>query len=98
MIVLQDMTGRLTCASRSRNAPALVTPDNFTIAEINRSLGMSISYNVSVTTGGGFAQMIFVMLIHSTGSIAAPSYYVVAAGIVGMGSLLICTRLRQIAH
>jgi MHS family proline/betaine transporter-like MFS transporter len=55
----------------------------------NRSLGLAICYNVAVATGGGFAQVIFVLLIGWTGSIAGPSYYVVAAGGVSLISLLL---------
>jgi MHS family proline/betaine transporter-like MFS transporter len=55
----------------------------------NRSLGLAICYNVAVATGGGFAQVIFVLLIGWTASIAGPSYYVVAAGIVSLVSLML---------
>lgn len=59
----------------------------------NRSLGVSIAYNVAVMTGGGFAQVIFVALIAATGSIASPSGYVVAAGAVSLVSLLLSRQL-----
>ena len=62
----------------------------------NRSLGLAISYNVAVTTGGGFAQMIFVLLITMTGSLQAPSYYVVFAGAVSLASLLLCRRMNAL--
>ena len=59
----------------------------------NRSLGLAISYNVAVATAGGFAQVIFVLLIARSGSIAAPSYYVVLAGAISLASLLLCRRI-----
>lgn len=56
----------------------------------SRSLGLAISYNVAVMTAGGFAQMIFVLLIDWTGSIAAPSYYAMFSGAISLISLLLC--------
>lgn len=61
----------------------------------SRSLGLAVSYNLAVMTGGGFAQMIFVLLIEQTGSPAAPSYYVVFAAAVSLCSLLLIRRLTQ---
>ena len=55
-----------------------------------RSLGLAVSYNLAVMTAGGFAQMIFVLLIGWTGSNAAPSFYVVFAGLASLCSLLVC--------
>jgi MFS transporter, MHS family, proline/betaine transporter len=62
----------------------------------NRSLGVSISYNLAVMTGGGFAQMIFVALISVTGSNASPCYYVIASGAISLGSLLLCRRFAKV--
>lgn len=61
-----------------------------------RSLGLSVSYSLAVMTGGGFAQMIFVFLIEWTGSVVAPSFYVVLAGLVSVGSLLICRQIAKV--
>jgi MHS family proline/betaine transporter-like MFS transporter len=61
----------------------------------SRSFGLSVSYNLSVMTAGGFAQMIFVLLIDWTGSPVAPSYYVMAASAVSLGSLLACGRIAR---
>jgi len=61
-----------------------------------RSLGLAISYNVAVMTGGGFAQMIFVLLIEWTGSSAAPSYYVMFASAVSLCSLLAIAMMMQL--
>lgn len=47
-----------------------------------RSTGLSIAYNLAVTLFGGFAPLIVTWLIASTGSKLAPSYYVMAAGVV----------------
>lgn len=62
----------------------------------NRSLGLAISYNAAVATAGGFAQMLFVLLIGWSGSVAAPSYYVVLAGLISFVSLLPFRRLASL--
>lgn len=59
----------------------------------SRSLGLSVSYNLAVMTGGGFAQMIFVLLIEWAGSNVAPSYYVMFAGALSLVSLLACRKI-----
>ena len=61
----------------------------------SRSLGLAISYNLAVMTGGGFAQMIFVLLIEWTGSTVAPSYYVMFASAVSLCALLACSRIAR---
>ena len=70
--------------------PAILT-DLFEIR--SRSLGLAISYNLAVMTGGGFAQLIFVLLIRWTGLAVAPSFYVVFAALVSLFSLLACRRI-----
>ncbi len=62
----------------------------------SRSFGLAISYNLAVMTGGGFAQMIFVLLIGWTGAAVAPSYYVTFAGAVSFCSLWGCRRIARI--
>ena len=59
----------------------------------SRSLGLAISYNLAVMTGGGFAQLIFVLLIRWTGLAVAPSFYVVIAALVSLLSLLASGRI-----
>jgi len=49
-----------------------------------RSTGISISYNSAVTLFGGFAPFIATWLIGLTGSSSAPSYYVIAAGLLAI--------------
>jgi MHS family proline/betaine transporter-like MFS transporter len=53
-----------------------------------RSLGISISYNIAVMSGGGFAQVIFAFLIKSTGNVNSPSYYIVLTAIVSFLSIM----------
>jgi MHS family proline/betaine transporter-like MFS transporter len=62
----------------------------------SRSFGLAVSYNLSVMTGGGFAQMIFVLLIGWTGSTVAPSYYVLFAGAVSFCALLACAQIARV--
>jgi MHS family proline/betaine transporter-like MFS transporter len=47
-----------------------------------RSTGLSLAYNFAVTIFGGFAAVIVTMLIETTGSKLAPTFYVVAAATV----------------
>lgn len=47
-----------------------------------RASGMAISYNIAVTLFGGFAPLICTLLIASTGSSLAPSYYLMALALV----------------
>lgn len=47
-----------------------------------RASGMAISYNVAVTVFGGFAPLICTLLITATGTILAPSYYLMVLAVV----------------
>ncbi len=58
-----------------------------------RSLGLAISYNLAVMIAGGFAQMIFVLLIEWTGTLVAPSFYVTFAGAASLLAVLACQRM-----
>lgn len=62
-----------------------------------RATGLSISYSVAVAVFGGFAPFIDVWLIRATGSAVAPSYYLTAAAIVSLLSLLMAYRLGKAA-
>lgn len=62
-----------------------------------RATGLSISYSVAVAVFGGFAPFIDVWLIQATGSAVAPSYYLTAAAVVSLLSLLLAHRLGKIA-
>lgn len=55
----------------------------------SRSFGLAVSYNLAVMTAGGFAQMIFVLLIDWTGYAAAPIFYVISAAAISLGTLLL---------
>jgi MFS family permease len=51
-----------------------------------RSTGVAISYNLAVMVFGGFAQFFVTMLLHMTGSLLTPAYYLffgAALGIIG---------------
>jgi MHS family proline/betaine transporter-like MFS transporter len=61
-----------------------------------RSFGLAVSYNLAVMTAGGFAQMIFVLLIARTGSPVAPSYYVMFAAAVSLCALLACGNIARV--
>lgn len=61
-----------------------------------RATGLSISYSVAVAVFGGFAPFISVWLIQATDSAIAPSYYLTAAAVVSLLSLLLAHRLGKI--
>jgi MHS family proline/betaine transporter-like MFS transporter len=58
-----------------------------------RATGLSISYSVAVAAFGGFAPFVSVWLIEEFNSAVAPSYYLIAAAIVSLLSLLLAARL-----
>ena len=49
-----------------------------------RSTGLALAYNVAVMIFGGFAQLIVTWLIKTTGSLLAPSFYVMFGASVGL--------------
>jgi MFS transporter, MHS family, proline/betaine transporter len=49
-----------------------------------RSIGMALSYNVAVTLFGGSAPLIVTAMIAATGNKLAPSFYVMATGIISI--------------
>ena len=53
-----------------------------------RSTGLALSYNIAVVIAGGFAPMLFVLLVGWTGSQAAPSFYLSFAAATSAGVLL----------
>lgn len=59
----------------------------------NRSTGVSLSYNLSVAMFGGLAPFTITWLIATTGSIAAPGYYLAAAGLFSLAALAAARRL-----
>jgi MHS family proline/betaine transporter-like MFS transporter len=57
-----------------------------------RTTGMSLAYNIAVTVFGGFGPFIIAWLISSTGSKAAPSYYLIFAALLSVAALLAARR------
>lgn len=53
-----------------------------------RASGMAISYNIAVTVFGGFAPLICTLLISTTGTSLAPSYYLMAVALLSGIALL----------
>ncbi len=53
-----------------------------------RTTGMSLAYNIAVTVFGGFGPFIITWLITSTGSKAAPSFYLIFAAAVSLVALM----------
>ncbi len=53
-----------------------------------RYTALSVSYGFAVAIFGGFAPYIATFLVHVTGDVLAPSYYVMAAGVVSFIAVL----------
>ncbi|WP_213780663.1 MFS transporter [Caballeronia sp. dw_276] len=53
-----------------------------------RTTGMSLAYNIAVTVFGGFGPFIITWLIASTGSKAAPSFYMIFAAVISLVALM----------
>lgn len=74
-------------------------PGPAAIAEIfpthSRSTWMSTGYSLAVTVFGGFAPFIATWLISTTGSPLAPTFYLIAAGVV---SAVVIALLPETAH
>ncbi|MBP2385539.1 hypothetical protein [Paeniglutamicibacter kerguelensis] len=58
-----------------------------------RTTGMSLGYNIAVTVFGGFAPFILTWLIAGTGSLLAPSFYLLAIAAVSLSSLVVVRRV-----
>lgn len=84
LLVVQMAVALLT-AGYLGAVPALLT-DLFPIQ--SRSTGMSLSYNFSVMTFGGFAPFVITWLFRTTGSLASPGYYLAAAATLSTTALL----------
>ena len=63
-----------------------------------RSSGMSLSYNFAVTVFGGFAPMILTWLTQRAGGTYAPAWYVMAACLVALVSILLLPLRRPAAR
>lgn len=73
------------------NGPlAAVLAELFPVRE--RSLGISLGYNLSVTLFGGFAPMVLTALISATGSKAAPSIYALFAIAISFVALAVVAK------
>jgi MHS family proline/betaine transporter-like MFS transporter len=60
-----------------------------------RYTALSVSYGFAVAIFGGFAPYIATFLVHITGDVLAPSYYVMAAAVVsGIAVLFVSERHR----
>ncbi|MGI8458592.1 MAG: MFS transporter [Propionibacteriaceae bacterium] len=57
-----------------------------------RTTGLSIAYNVGVTLFGGFAPIILTALISASGSLLAPSWYLMVVAVVSAIGLLVIRR------
>ena len=56
------------------------------------SSGFAFGYNVGSGTFGGTTPLMACWLIHATGALIAPGYYIMAASAIALG---LCLRLRE---
>jgi len=49
-----------------------------------RSTGVALSYNLAVMIFGGFAQFFVTLLLHMTGSLLTPAYYLLFGATLGI--------------
>jgi MHS family proline/betaine transporter-like MFS transporter len=89
LLLMQGLLGILTAAYLG-SVPALMSE---LFPAYIRGTGLSISYALGVAIFGGFAPFIHAWMIAATGSILAPSYYVVLAAIVSLFALFSARRL-----
>jgi MHS family proline/betaine transporter-like MFS transporter len=73
------------CASYFGALPALLS-ELFPVRV--RTTGLSLSYNIAVVVAGGFAPMIFALLISATGSPWSPSLYISITAFLSLTALL----------
>ncbi|WP_321911963.1 MFS transporter [Burkholderia cepacia] len=85
LLVLQAAAG-IFKAAYSGPMPALMS-EIFPVRV--RSAGLSIAYSFGVTLFGGFAPTIAEVLIHATGDMLAPAYYVSLAALISGVSLAV---------
>jgi MHS family proline/betaine transporter-like MFS transporter len=89
LLIIQFIVGVLT-ACYLGVLPALMSelfPVQF------RTTGLSVSYALGVAGFGGFAPFIHAWSINVTGSILAPSYYLIFAAVISLITLLRARRL-----
>jgi MFS family permease len=61
-----------------------------------RSTGVAISYNLAVMVFGGFAQFFVTMLLHLTGSLLTPAYYLLFGAALGIAGCLLFVERTEI--
>ena len=63
-----------------------------------RTTGLSLSYNVAVVGAGGFAPVVFALLVGWTGLAWTPSLYICLAGALSFLALALSPRLEGNRH
>ena len=95
--ITADSLNNVLKAAKLAASPALINA--VVKAELfpthSRTLLMSVGYSLSVAIFGGFAPYIATWLIDRTGSPIAPTYYLIASGIV---SFIVIWSFRETAH
>lgn len=74
-------------------APALA--EQFTYKD--RSLGLAICYNASSVVFGGFAQFFITWMLHVTGSLMTPAYYLLVGAVLGLAGSALLSKPERIS-
>ena len=59
----------------------------------HRTAGLALCYNIATVVIGGFAPVVFALLVNVSGSPIAPAAYIAANAVVSLGALLTARRL-----
>lgn len=84
----------ITTAFYIGTLPAMLS-DMFPVSQ--RTMGLSLSYNIAVVGAGGFAPLAFALLIKATGSQSAPSFYLVIVALLSGLSVYVAFRKRWLS-
>lgn len=62
-----------------------------------RTTGLSLAYNIAVVGAGGFAPVVFSLLVGATGAAWTPSLYICLAAAISLVALLFSLRLKDLS-
>jgi MFS family permease len=85
--VLLGVTGTVVAVGCLGSALYAAIPES--LPKSVRSAGLAVSYALGVTVFGGTAQPVVAWLIHVTGDPMSPAWYLILAGAVGLGAILL---------
>jgi MFS family permease len=82
------LAGAALIALASTPAAAALYPAlSESMPKASRGQAVALTYALAIAIFGGTAQLVFTWLIHATGNLMAPAWYMTAANVVGLGAL-----------